>query len=94
MPVRVEERLLNEVRRIDLALEALADLHAGQQGEVAPVAFEEPAESVGVARFRLTQQVFRVFHANPKSDRFINGWPYTPMPSLLNLAPVRPGLAG
>ena len=47
--VRLQERLLDEVGGIDLALEALADLHPGQQGQVAPVHLQQSPERGGVA---------------------------------------------
>src|SRR5262249_23524174 len=45
IPMRVEERILHEIGSVDLALEAPADLHTGEEAQVVAVDLEKRSES-------------------------------------------------
>src|SRR5205823_9430842 len=66
--VRLQERLLDEILGVDLALESLPDLDAGQQREVTPVDLEESPERGGVAGPGLPQQLFGIRRHVPALD--------------------------
>src|SRR5262249_46791360 len=55
--VSLQEGFLHEVRGIDLALQALADLDAREQGQGAPVQLQELPQRPGIARAGLRPQV-------------------------------------
>ncbi len=61
-PVRIEKGLLNKVGRIDLALETLTDLHAGQQEHVTTIRLQQSSERRGITIARFAQHLFRVRH--------------------------------
>jgi hypothetical protein len=48
--VGFQERLLDQVRGIDLALEPTANLQPGQQGQIAAVPLQQLAQGTRVAR--------------------------------------------
>jgi hypothetical protein len=51
-----EECFLNDVRRVELALEASADLHAREKREVLGIRFEQPAQRCFITRAGLDQE--------------------------------------
>ena len=50
--VRLEEGLLGEIGRVDLALQPPADLHAGQERQVIAITIEKLAQRLAVSRPR------------------------------------------
>jgi hypothetical protein len=46
--VRFQHDILDNVGRLDLALQAAADLQPRQQGEIRAIAFQQPAQGVAI----------------------------------------------
>src|SRR5689334_12502841 len=60
VPVGLQERLLDQVGRVELPLEPPADLDPGEQGQVGLIPGEEPAERRLAGRPGVPDQPFRV----------------------------------
>src|ERR1700722_5220341 len=49
MAMGFEKYVLNEVLRVQFSLQALSQLHSGQNAQVTPVAFQQLAQTTGIA---------------------------------------------